>query len=931
MKEKFDKGREKITMPEERPEESRQDFPEPVSRSFAFDDDFFDQDVTEESEWNPEFAHYEFDSKRVTDPSPAEKNSEFYSDVFDSINDELSQIETEENAERDAATAPQSDAPVKGQNTLSYDEIRSRFKKKEKPKEPAPQQAEGGRAGRPSAFALHSELELGDDEDWAAELPAAAAEGSNQTDDFLTLDALEQNDREDWVVEYPTAAAEEPTQNAQPRVVQEQPVGFLIPDDTESDDGMEWMVEYPAMTVKKPTPAAVPPSAGNQAPRFSLMDDLTFDDNDGWMDDLPMPEQNDGEKETSETPAETAEEPAAIAEETGAEGRMDDLPMPEQNAGEKEPTEPPAAAAEEPTDVERWIDNFLSADTSEQKNNEEPAAEPIAEPADGEDGTESFSILSDLELSDEDLLEDLPAMPLSRQPEPPAPEEAALPEPEAVTEQTEEEPLATDEAGAAEESADEFLTLDALEQNENADWSVEDPPLQEEPMTPPAEDEAEAVSEPTTEFSMAMAQEPAISPAEETPRGFSLSDEDWADEYASQPLREETPPLMSAASMNIRFNTENEGENEDLLTQQPDPGEEVGEEDIALRETAREQVAEFYGDGEEPPEIMAPYSARKGNFFTRNIIPVKGDTVPEMIRKFVMLIAILAVLGSAGYLFNDYVITPYRTENQIEELGEMIDENNMNVIQEEEKIKAYPNVDFPGGMLEKYAALYARNPDFVGWLSIDAFDISLPVVQAEDNNKYLKLDFDGKRSKYGSLFVNASNNMRDLDMNTTIFGHNMKDMSMLSRVINYQNAKGYKKAPVIQFNTLYGQYKWKVFAVFITNGSESGDRGYMFNYMFANLSSESALESYLGEIKQRSLYYPEVDIALTDKILTLSTCTYEFDDARLVVLARMVRPGETAAVSGKVFVNENPRYPQAYYDKRKLNNPYYYAEQWYPS
>ena len=394
--------------------------------------------------------------------------------------------------------------------------------------------------------------------------------------------------------------------------------------------------------------------------------------------------------------------------------------------------------------------------------------------------------------------------------------------------------------------------------------------------------------------------------------------------------------LVSAAAMNIRLDTEEEEENELLRQPAVPPEEEAEDAALDLRENALSQLAEYYDDGEEPPELVAPYSPPKGNFFTRNIIPVRGDPAPEVIRKIIMILAILAAIGSAAYLINDYVITPYRTANQIDQLSELIDEENPNVIDEDSHQKnslqkEYPGVDFPDGMMEKYASLYARNPDFVGWLSIDALDISLPVVQGENNEKYLKTDFDGKKNKYGSLFVNSYNNMRNLDMNTTIFGHNMKDSKMLGNLVYYRTPKGYQKAPLIEFNTLYHNYKWKVFAVMLTNGVEAGDRGYLFNYMFANLSSEEMLENYLGEIKQRSLYYPEVDIALSDKFLTISTCTYDFDEARLVILARMVRPGESTAVSGKVYGNENPRYPQAYYDKLKLVNPYADAEKWQPS
>ncbi len=494
--------------------------------------------------------------------------------------------------------------------------------------------------------------------------------------------------------------------------------------------------------------------------------------------------------------------------------------------------------------------------------------------------------------------------------------------------------------------ADLFDTInEELSQMETADSeppqpeeSQPAPPQPEEPPQPTKSRNTLTYDEFRARFTP---EEPLEKPAPEPEAGsedFALHGEvelgDGEDpvEYDLLPPDEPVEPLVSAAEMNIRLDTEDEDENE-LVQQPPVPaGEDAEDADLALRETAKGQPAEYFDEGEEPPELVAPYSPPKGNFFTRNIIPVRGDPAPEIIRKVVMIIALLAVIGSAGYLINDYVITPYRTANQIDRLSEMIDEENTNVIESDDNTlqKEYPGVQFPEGMMEKYASLYARNADFVGWLSIDQLDISLPVVQGENNDQYLKTDFDGKKNKYGSLFVNSYNNMENLDMNTTIFGHNMKDSKMLGNLVYYRTPKGYLKAPLIEFNTLYHNYKWKVFAVILTNGEKEQDNGYLFNYMFANLSSEEVLENYLGEIKQRSLYYPEVDIALSDKFLTISTCVYDFDEARLIILARMVRPGESTAVSGRVYGNENPRYPQAYYDKLKLVNPYAEAEQWYP-
>ncbi|MBR6618713.1 MAG: class B sortase [Clostridia bacterium] len=322
---------------------------------------------------------------------------------------------------------------------------------------------------------------------------------------------------------------------------------------------------------------------------------------------------------------------------------------------------------------------------------------------------------------------------------------------------------------------------------------------------------------------------------------------------------------------------------------------------------------------------------KKKGFFKNNFVISQEDPTAEKIRKIIMIIAVLAIIGSGLYLFNDYVIMPYRNDKDMNELNSLLGNGN-SVIDEQSMEEKYPDIDFPKGMLEKYGDVYARNQDLVGWIEIAGLDISLPVVQGVDNNQYLKTDFDGKTSKYGSIFMNSTNRFDTLDYNTTLFGHHMKDQKMFGKLKQYKTVAGYKKAPVIEFGTLYADYKWKVFAVFITNGTSAGDDGYLFNYMFTDLSTNQKVEEFLGEIKLRSIYYPQVDIAVSDKILTLSTCTYELDEGRLVIMARMVRPGESEYVDvNAVRYNANPRYPQGYYEKNGKTNPYADYAKWYPS
>ncbi len=245
-------------------------------------------------------------------------------------------------------------------------------------------------------------------------------------------------------------------------------------------------------------------------------------------------------------------------------------------------------------------------------------------------------------------------------------------------------------------------------------------------------------------------------------------------------------------------------------------------------------------------------------------------------------------------------------------------------------------VDFPAGIQEKYKLLYAQNQDFVGWLSIPNTSIDMPVYQCDNNSYYLKHDNFDTYTKYGTLFMDMNNDAMNLTRNTTIYGHNFDNKLIFDELHNYRDPEFFKKSPVIEFNTLYKDYKWKVIAAFHTNGESAGDNNYLFYYIASSFGNNSFMKFY-DELQQRSYIHTGVDVQPTDKVLTLSTCTYFFDrngaleNARFVVVARLVRDGESAEVDvNRVTVNDNVRYPQLYYTVFGGTNPWRNASKWVP-
>ena len=244
------------------------------------------------------------------------------------------------------------------------------------------------------------------------------------------------------------------------------------------------------------------------------------------------------------------------------------------------------------------------------------------------------------------------------------------------------------------------------------------------------------------------------------------------------------------------------------------------------------------------------------------------------------------------------------------------------------------NVNFPEGIQEKFKELYAQNQQFVGWLNVPGTSIDMPVYQSSNNSYYLKHDNYDTYTKYGVPFLDMYGDAKNLVRNSTIYGHNFDNGLIFDELHNYQDLEFYKENPVIEFDTLYHDYKWKVIAAFHTNGDSTGDNGYLFYYIAPRMGNNSFMKFY-DELQQRSYIHTGVDVEPSDKVLTLSTCTYFFDrygsleNARFAVVARLVREGESEEVDTSLATeNENVRYPQLYYSVFGGTNPFRNASKW---
>lgn len=179
-----------------------------------------------------------------------------------------------------------------------------------------------------------------------------------------------------------------------------------------------------------------------------------------------------------------------------------------------------------------------------------------------------------------------------------------------------------------------------------------------------------------------------------------------------------------------------------------------------------------------------------------------------------------------------------------------------------------PQVDFAG--------LKKQNADTVGWIYGDGTSINYPVVKGSDNDYYLTRMFNGISNKCGSIFLDCMNEGDFSNQNSIVHGHHMKNGTMFADLVKYIDQSYYDRHPYFCLATPDQTYKVEVFAGFVTTADSE-----VWQLQF---ETEEDYRSWLDKMVRQSAFKSDVTPTAEDHVLTLATCSYEYDDARFVVM-----------------------------------------------
>ena len=223
----------------------------------------------------------------------------------------------------------------------------------------------------------------------------------------------------------------------------------------------------------------------------------------------------------------------------------------------------------------------------------------------------------------------------------------------------------------------------------------------------------------------------------------------------------------------------------------------------------------------------------------------------------------------SGYMFMSEYMDKKQSAEDFEELAEMVDE------EAGEQISAY----------DRYLPLYEQNNDFAAWIRIDGTAIDYPVMyHPSEVDYYLKRNFERQSSAYGVPYIKEECKLGESD-NCTIYGHHMKNGTMFSDLIHYQDKAFYDDHKIVHLDTLEGYGQYEIVIVFKTVAYSNA----AFNYFdYINFDTPEVFDKYISTCKSLQLYDTGVEAQYGDKLITLSTCEYSKKNGRLVVVARKI-------------------------------------------
>lgn len=179
-----------------------------------------------------------------------------------------------------------------------------------------------------------------------------------------------------------------------------------------------------------------------------------------------------------------------------------------------------------------------------------------------------------------------------------------------------------------------------------------------------------------------------------------------------------------------------------------------------------------------------------------------------------------------------------------------------------------------------FSPLKEVSSDIIGWIRAEGTNIDYPIAQTDNNDFYLSHLYNGEWNNSGTIFADYRNIGDFSDRNTVIYGHYMKNGTMFQALEEYKDQEFYNVNPTMTIFTPNGDYTVELICGTVEDGNNQ--------FVKFDFDTEEDFMQYIEGFRSHSTFVSDVELHPGDKIVSLCTCSYEWENARYMVIGRLV-------------------------------------------
>jgi len=189
------------------------------------------------------------------------------------------------------------------------------------------------------------------------------------------------------------------------------------------------------------------------------------------------------------------------------------------------------------------------------------------------------------------------------------------------------------------------------------------------------------------------------------------------------------------------------------------------------------------------------------------------------------------------------------------------------------------------------------NPEVFGWLTVYGTNIDYPIVQGDDNQKYVNTNALGQYSLSGAIFLDARCSIDFTDFPSIFYGHHMEKQAMFGEIGQFSEVEFFD---VHQYGMLYydEQEHGLEFFAFVQCDAYDGE---VFR---TRIAEPEEREAYLEFFAELALHTRDVQVTADDRIVLLSTCSNSTTNSRDILAGKV-----TDEVYEDTFITADTRNP----------------------